>query len=113
MSSPKKLIWENIDLKSGSIIYDEFKIDFSISFEKQKWLFDNDMIQIIFGDLLTIDIGWYPSFQQKGYFWLRVIKNYDWDNPIFEKKCKDVFLLKQYLQEAINFADKIFHTKDL
>lgn len=98
---------KNIDFKQGKITYNDFEIDPTLSFEKLKWSFKEDLIQINFYDTYILDIGWYPEFDINGSFTLEVIKNEEWDHPIFEKKCKDYNLLKTYLQEAINFIDNI------
>lgn len=97
----------DINLKNGKITYNDFKINPTIPFELQKWSFKEDLLQIQFNNNQLIDIGWYPEFKRNGFFAIRLIKNFDWENSIFEKKCKDLSLLKRYLQEAIDIAADI------
>lgn len=104
MSNLKSLFLKDIDLKSGIVTYNDFEIDSNVSFEQQKWSFKEDILQIDFNKKYLIDIGWYPEFDSAGFFAVEVIENFDWSNPIFEKKCKDVASLKKHLQEAINFV---------
>ncbi|HBR70253.1 TPA: hypothetical protein DIC20_00255 [Candidatus Dependentiae bacterium] len=95
-------ILKNIDLKDGTVVYCDFDIDFNLPFQNQKWSYKEDLIQIYFNDGgYIIDVGWYPEFDAKGKFVISIIKNYDWDKPIFEKKCKNKNLLVKYMEEAI------------
>lgn len=105
MNSLKNNCFKNIKLKNVKRIYNEFNIDPVLSFQEQKWYFKEDLIQIEFNNKYLIDIGWYPELNPDGFFLISVIKNYDWDNPSFEKKCKDIETLKKYLQEAVDFVN--------
>ncbi len=100
----KALFLKDIDLKNGTVTYNDFDINPGISFEEQTWSFKQDVFQMKFNNKYLIDIGWYPDFDPKGSFVLKVVKDFDWSNPILEKKCKEVNVLKIYLQEAINFV---------
>ncbi|MGE8069733.1 hypothetical protein [Pseudomonas sp. NPDC089569] len=42
-----------------------------------------DMLQVEYPSSLLLDVGWYPSFDPNGSFQVRVIKNYDWSQPVF------------------------------
>ncbi|MFA6066011.1 MAG: hypothetical protein WC707_02400 [Candidatus Babeliaceae bacterium] len=97
---------KDIDLKKYKVTYDDFYIDPIRSFEQQKWSFKEDILQLEFDDY-TIDVGWYPEFNPNGYFKIRVIKDYDWDNPLYNKKTHSLKTMKKYLQEAIDFTNNI------
>lgn len=114
MNKLNKLILKNIDLKDGKLTYNDFQIDpLQLSFEQEKWSFKEDLLQMNFAnDTLTLDIGWYPEFDPKGSFCIKVIRDCDWSNPIFKKKCTDFNVLKQYFQEAIDFASCIDSEKN-
>lgn len=77
MSNLNNLILKNIDLKNGLATYNDFEIDPRFSFKKQEWSFKEDLLQICYGEIFTVDIGWYPEFNSTGFFLIRVIKNYD------------------------------------
>lgn len=107
MINLKDSILKDINLKDGNVTYYDFEIDFNLPFEDQKWSFKEDLIQILYGEgKYIIDVGWYPEFEPSGYFAIVAIKDYEWDAPIFEKKCKDIKQLKQYILEAIEIIDK-------
>lgn len=44
-----------------------------------------DMFQVDYFGRFLLDIGWYPSFDEGGCFQVRVIKDFDWGNPVFLK----------------------------
>lgn len=105
MINHKNFLLKDIDLKNGIVTYNEFDINPDISFEEQIWSFKEDILQIEFvDDKYLIDIGWYPEFDPNGAFTIKVVNDFDWSNPIFKGKCKNIDLLKMYLQEAINFV---------
>ena len=93
---------KDINLKKSKITYDDFDIDPNLSFEQQKWSFKEDILQLKF-DNYTIDIGWYPEFNPKGFFKIVAIKDYNWDNPLYSKKIRSLKTMKKHLQEAIDF----------
>lgn len=98
-------LFEDISLRNGKIIFHNFDIDPAIPFEKQKWSFKEDLIQITFGENYLVDVGWYPEADKNGCFVIEMIRNFDWENPLFEKQCKSYQGLKQCIQEAINMAN--------
>lgn len=79
----------------------ESKIDFKdgiITYENLFWLFNNtnelinklefeeDLLQVqFFNKKYILDVGWYPHIGRNGKFKVYVIKNYDWENPLFIK----------------------------
>jgi hypothetical protein len=93
-----------INLKGAKVIYNDWHINPNMPFNAQKWAFKEDILQIGCGNYL-IDVGWYPELNPKGHFIIEVIYNYEWDSPIYKKKCNNYFLLKQYLQEAIDIVN--------
>lgn len=105
MSSFKSNFLKNIRLKNVKIAYDDFDICPEKSFEEQKWSFKEDILQLTMGNNYIVDVGWYPEHSPCGFFRIEVIKNFDWEYPLFEKKCKDIMVLKNYLQEAIDFVN--------
>ena len=63
------------------ILYNEFHIDFSRSYEEQADSLNEDLFQMDLGDGRLLDIGWYPEFDPNGYFRVQVIHNGNWDSP--------------------------------
>lgn len=63
-------------------IYDELSsLDFDKTVSKEISRLDEDLLQLTFSDGVIIDIGWYPSFDEKGEFILQVIHDNDWEKP--------------------------------
>lgn len=89
----------SLNLIGGIITYNDFDIDEKVPFEEQKWSYKMDILQITFGPRYTLDVGWVPEFDPKGYFWVQAIKDYDWLNPIAEKKCRTLASLKKAIEE--------------
>lgn len=104
MSTLNTWLLNQLNLKNGKVVYNDFEIDPTFSFEKQKWCYKEDLLQIHFDNNILVDVGWHPEFDDKGNFYIRVIKNFDWSHPIFEKKCKEIDAMIQYLQQAIDFT---------
>ena len=63
------------------ILYNEFHIDFSRSYEEQADSLNEDLFQMDLGDGRLLDIGWYPEFDPNGYFRVQVIHNGNWNSP--------------------------------
>lgn len=40
-----------------------------------------DMLQVSYESGYLLDVGWYPSFDPSGLFQVRVIKEFDWEEP--------------------------------
>lgn len=93
---------ENIDLQSGKITYNQFNIDFNVSYSRQIEELLEDLIQIEYENGYLIDLGWYPEYNPNGKFIVQVIKNYDWEKPIYKEQSRDKKKLKKILLKAIN-----------
>ena len=83
------------------ITFNDLKIiNFKLSFLEQRWSFKEDLLQMgCQNDVITIDVGWYPEFIIDGCFGIKVIKNYNWSNPLIEKETKDFIELEKILKE--------------
>lgn len=99
MNKNKNFI-DSINILSGKIIYNDFDIDEEVSFEDQVYSFKEDILQIAFGDELIIDVGWYPEFQSHGHFLVRIIKNENWQNPMFKEECRTLDALRSTIEKA-------------
>jgi hypothetical protein len=60
-----------------------------------------DLFQISYENDYIIDVGWYPEFSVKGNFRIVVVKDYNWDTFIIEKKCKDLNTLDQLMKKCV------------
>ena len=63
------------------ILYNEFHIDFSRSYEEQADSLNEDLFQMDFGDDRLLDIGWYPETMFKDGIKLTIrwfLENEEW-----------------------------------
>ncbi len=107
----KSSFLKNIQLRSGSLDYDNFEINPNAPFKNQNLFFTEDLIQIGFGETLCVDVGYYPASKPNGFFMVEVILHEDWEKPSYDKCCKSIDEMKRYLQEAIDLADSLSHEK--
>lgn len=70
-------------LLQGTVEFDELSP--TIDFHEDKLDTESlkeDMLQVSYERGYLLDVGWYPSFDPSGCFQIRVIKEYDWENPV-------------------------------
>ncbi|KEQ18281.1 hypothetical protein GZ78_12215 [Endozoicomonas numazuensis] len=78
-----------------------------ISLDEQLDSLKEDMCQVRYGNNLILDFGWYPSFSAPGCFQIRVIKNYNWEDPILTKEARNLVSLKQMIIDAVKLICKL------
>ena len=52
---------------------------------------------------LCVDIGWYGGDVETGYFRIVVIKDEDWEKPIYSKTARSVEQLEIYLKQSLAY----------
>ncbi|ENT8825954.1 hypothetical protein MMK51_000653 [Proteus mirabilis] len=87
---------------SGVITFNDFSVSDDIPLENQLNELKEDMLQVEFPDGYLLDIGWRPSFEIDGQFKLVLIKDYDWEQPVYSDSASNLFELKDKIQIAIN-----------
>ncbi|MDQ2088142.1 hypothetical protein RBH29_17085 [Herbivorax sp. ANBcel31] len=92
-------MFENLDFTPGKVVYNDFDINHEIPLSEQIYSLKEDLFQVNYNNKYVIDIGWYPEFKTIGEFNIVIIKDFDWENPIEKKTCKDIKTLKLYLQD--------------
>ena len=95
---------KNINFNPGKIVYNEFCVDFSRPFKEQLDNLLEDLLQVEFFNGYLLDLGWYPEYDEEGEFVIRVIKDQDWESPVYKKKCKDEDQLFHNLEMAIKIV---------
>lgn len=96
----------NHNFSQGEIIYNNFNIDFDVPFEQQKDELLEDLLQIKFENDYLIDLGWYPECDITGKFILYLIKNENWQNPVYKHSCNKKDELIMSLDIAIGIINK-------
>lgn len=89
-----------VDFSPGRIVYENFSIE-----QDQEWIdqldkLDEDLLQVEFPDDVILDLGWYPAFSHKGQFQVRVIRDFNWDAPIFYAEVTQMAVLRTVLEAA-------------
>lgn len=97
---------DNIDLRGGVVENDTFNIDFTKDFESQIWELNEDLIQIKYnlgiGRQFIVDVGWHPgnTITNESSFSVCLVKNEDWERPLFINKC----ITKEEIIDALEKA---------
>ena len=91
-----------VDWKSGTVVYwDLDNIDEARPLCDQCEDLKEDLAQIVFPDNIVLDVGWYPSFDPNGEFIVFVVRDADWDEPLFRATAKDIPALRQTIDRGI------------
>jgi len=93
----------NMDLssKGGKVAFDDFHIDERQSLDNYIDDLKEDMLQVEFPGGFILDVGWRPSFDINGKFFVSLIKNYDWECPAYNSSARNIEMLKIKISEAI------------
>ncbi|MCY0911408.1 hypothetical protein [Massilia antarctica] len=88
------MFW-NIDIGQGVVVFDDisFLPDAFDAAQHADYL-KEDLLQIVFGHDLVLDVGWTPSFDEHGYFLLMLVRDGNWDEPVERAEFTEVVSLK-------------------
>lgn len=96
---------ENINLRNARITFNDLiYLNTDIPLIEQLDNLKEDLLQIEVNQDFIVDVGFYPEFSSEGEFKVQLIKDYDWGSPILIGQCKEVPILAQLIQEAIDRA---------
>jgi hypothetical protein len=96
-----KNILEIIQHVPGKVIQNDFDlINESTDLKNQQLVLSEDMLQIEVSDQITFDIGWYSKPNGNGTFIVFIIKDEDWESPLFKKKCYSLKTLKKAIAKC-------------
>jgi hypothetical protein len=87
-------------IKNGNIILDDFKLNENIPLTQCLDDLKEDMLQVEYPGGYILDIGWRPSFNSNGQFYVVLIKDYDWEHTIYHGTAKNIDNLKKRISEA-------------
>jgi len=90
-----------IDFKRGNVTYKDLPDNVSNFYPKE------DLLQVEYGNY-TLDLGWYKSI-----FHLMIIKDSDWDFPVYSKNFSDFTHIQKELIEAIDVADFLIDLNEI
>ena len=95
----------NIDFKSGKIVYNEFQIDFAKEYTQQQECLQEDLVQVTYAQNYLLDVGWYPEYESEGEFVVQIIKNQNWSEPVYKKSSKKEDELMKNLNDAVEIIE--------
>ena len=98
-------MFDEINFLNGKVSFNDFNLDQNIPLELQIGHLKEDLFQVDYSGEFLIDVGWYPEFDKNGSFVICVIKDFNWSEPILKKSCRDIKLLKQFMQESVNLIN--------
>lgn len=88
--------------KGGVVSFNDFIINKTIPLEAQLDNLKEDMLQIEFSDGYLLDVGWRPSFSKNGEFKIVLIKDFNWDEPVYSGSAKNIIELETEIEIAID-----------
>ena len=91
----------NLVPQQGKVIYNEFHVDFSKPYREQPDNLTEDLLQIEFPDQYLLDVGWYPEYDADGAFMVQLIRNDEWDKPLYCCRCRTRSRLLEGMEEAV------------
>ena len=97
---------DEIDWRGGEVVFwDLDLLDALKPLKEQCDLLKEDLAQVTYGPVI-LDVGWYPSFAADGGFTVMVVREADWDEPLFKGRADTTDGLLGLLQDAIRIATK-------
>ena len=97
----------NLNYISGKITHDDLTNLDDHPLSEQVENLKEDMLQAEYKNNLLLDVGWYPSFEANGHFQIKIIKDYEWDEPTFSTTADTLHKLDIELHKAQEFIEKI------
>ncbi|MEZ4864223.1 MAG: hypothetical protein R3C14_23120 [Caldilineaceae bacterium] len=87
-----------VNFSPGNVVYEEFTIDGNQEWKAQIDNLTEDLLQVAYPDDVLLDVGWYPAHNRKGQFQVRVIRDFQWDEPIFYAEVASLDVLRAVLE---------------
>ena len=85
MKTNFNILGKDYFIENVKSIYDELStIDFTKTVSEEAIRLDEDLFQLTQNNGVVIDIGWYPSLDEKGEFLIQVISDGYWDHPMIK-----------------------------
>jgi len=96
---------------TGEISHDDLSLLASEDLSTQAGDLKEDMLQVKYPSSILLDVGWHPSFDLDGLFQIRVIRDYDWNDPVFFSEATTIPLLIGALVQAQKKINSDFETE--
>lgn len=97
----------DFDWQLGNVVYwDLERVTPDTPIEQQYEHLKEDLAQVEFGSAVLLDIGWYPEFSPTGRFVVSVVRDQEWEQPVFRVECKAIPSLCNAIRWAIDVAQE-------
>lgn len=97
-----------LDWKSGRLVFwDLDLLDTKKSLADQLDELKEDLVQVDYPGGLLLDAGWYPEFCESGLFVVKVVRDFNWENLLFEVNANTIDGFVRSLNEAIDFIERV------
>lgn len=103
-------MFEKIDFSPGVISYNDFNIDPNVPFDEENDSLKEDMFQVEDPYNYTIDMGWYSGVKK---FILFIIKDCNWEEPIFKGMYTNLKDLETGLKESVQKVRELIALEQL
>lgn len=101
----------SLEFLQGKVTYDELSILQDSGVEHQAHHLKEDMLQVEYPNGFLIDVGWYPSFDAKGHFQIKVVKDYEWASPTLTLTAQSIdSLIEQLLLAQVSIRAELQKT---
>jgi hypothetical protein len=93
---------EYFDWGKGDVVFwDLMNVDPDVPLDQQLDELKEDLAQVRFDQNTVLDIGWYPEFSNEGAFVIAVIRNEEWDSPVYRCECRSMAELGLAVSQAV------------
>jgi hypothetical protein len=99
-------------LGSGRVTYDSWNIDPSVPLAQQTENLTEDLLQVAYENCVILDVGWYPELSPDGQFGVKVVLDYDWQEPWFDRCCTDYDQLIDLIRTGATVAEWLGRVDD-
>ena len=101
----------SLEFLQGKVTYDELSMLQDSGVEHQAHHLKEDMLQVEYPNGFLIDVGWYPSFDAKGHFQIKVVKDYEWEFPTLTLTAQSIdSLIEQLLLAQVSIRVELQKT---
>ena len=95
--------FRTINFGEGNVTHVEEDLRPDVSLADQLKLLREDLLQVQYGKAsLVLDVGWYPSFAPDGSFSVLVVRDLNWDEPIYQSYSNSLEDLEKAIQHALS-----------
>jgi hypothetical protein len=102
-----------IDWATGRVAYWALdSLDLTTAIEANLGDLGEDLAQVEYPNGVLLDIGWYPAYSADGAFQVVVVRQADWEAPLFKRRCRTAAELHSTVEAAVEVAKRASHREN-